>query len=332
MANPSTSIYSVGVDLGGTNIRVALVDRAGGIRHWTRRPTRAEEGPERVVRRIQEAIADVLNAAGVDRKDVVGIGIGAPGPLDWRTGVVLSPPNLPGWRDVPLRAIVEDAFGLPTYLENDANVAALAEHRLGAGVGAEHLVYMTVSTGIGAGVIVDGKLYRGESGGAGEIGHMVVKSDGPQCACGNRGCLEALASGTAIARRAEERRAESPRLRNADPLTAVVVAEAARAGDATAKAILDEAFYYLGIGVVNVIHVFNPRRIVIGGGLAHLGEALLDAVGTVVARHAFAQSRADAELVLAKLGDRAGVLGAALLCWEHEFMGKGERSTCGCQV
>jgi len=177
----------------------------------------------------------------------------------------------------------------------------------------------TVSTGIGAGVIVNGKLYRGESGGAGEIGHMVVKSDGPVCACGNRGCLEALASGTAIARRAAERRAESPRLRKAVSLTAVEVAEAARAGDATAKAILDEAFYYLGIGVVNVIHVFNPGRIVIGGGLAHLGGVLLDAVRAVVARHAFAQSRADAEIVLANLGERAGVLGAALLCWETHF-------------
>ncbi|MBC7261157.1 MAG: ROK family protein, partial [Chloroflexi bacterium] len=194
--------YIVGVDLGGTQIRACLADKEGDILREARQPTRAKEGLQPVLQRIKDTVAEVLR--DVNKTDVLAIGVGSPGPLDPRTGVVIAPPNLPGWRDVPLRDILAQEFGLAVYVNNDANVAALAEQRFGAGHGCADLVYLTISTGIGGGIVCGGQLLLGAHGLAGEPGHTTVEPAGPRCNCGNVGCLEVMAAGPAIARHALE--------------------------------------------------------------------------------------------------------------------------------
>ena len=249
---------------------------------------------------------------------VAAVGVGAPGPLDIAAGVVIAPPNLPGWERVPLRQMLRDALSIPTYLDNDANAAALGEHRFGAGRGTRHMIYVTVSTGIGGGLILDGRLYHGASGVGGEVGHISVLPHGPLCGCGNRGCLEALASGTAIAREARERVNRGvptliAELAGGDPqqITARLVAEAAQRGDPEAQTILHTAMDYLGIGMASLVNLFNPQMIVIGGGLSKLGETLFEPVRRAIRRHAFQAAAQDVQVVPARLGDQVGVLGAA---------------------
>ena len=308
----------IGIDLGGTKISAALVGSAGEIIARDYRETQAAEGPQAVVGRMLDGARRVMAQAGVTQAQVTAVGVVAPGPLDVEAGVVMSPPNLPGWNHVPLKQLIEDDLGITTFLENDANAAALGEFRFGAGRGIEHMIYVTASTGIGGGLILDGKLYHGASGMAGEIGHQTLVPYGPLCGCGNRGCLEALASGTAIARQARERVARGvptlmADLAGGDPecFTAKLVAEAARQGDVEAREILAEAMNYLGIGMANLVNLFNPQLIVIGGGLTNIGDALFEPVRRAIDRHAFrAQARA-VRVVRAELGDDVGVLGAA---------------------
>ncbi|NLF00600.1 MAG: ROK family protein [Anaerolineales bacterium] len=312
----------IGIDLGGTKISIALVDSTGRIVARDVQETRAEEGPDPIIARMLAASRRVLAQAGVDSGQVAAIGIGSPGPLDIIAGTVESPPNLPGWDHIPLRQRVEEALGVPAVLENDANAAVLGEHRFGAGRGVDHMVYVTASTGIGGGLILDGKLYHGASGVAGEIGHMVILPNGPLCGCGNRGCLEALASGTAIARRARESvvRGVSTQIRElagGDPqrITARIVAEAARQGDPEASSIVNEAMAYLGIGMASLANLLNPQLIVIGGGLMNLGEALFEPVRRAVARLAFPAASGAVRVVPAALGENVGVLGAAAVAF-----------------
>lgn len=306
--------YVIGVDLGGTKISAGLVDNTGDIIAYDYRQTLAEEGPDTVVRRMLDATREVM----VPSSQVTAVGVGAPGPLDVETGVVIAPPNLPGWDRVPLRKLIEEDLGITTFLENDANAAALGEHRFGAGQGLAHMIYVTVSTGIGGGLILDGELYHGNGGMAGEIGHTTVLPYGPLCGCGNRGCLEALAAGTAVARQAREHVASGvptsmADLMDGDPehITAKLVAQAADQGDVEAQEILAEAMQYLGIGMSNLVNLFNPQMIVIGGGLINLGEALLDPVRRAVRRRALSAAAEAVRVVPAALGDKVGVLGAA---------------------
>jgi glucokinase len=308
----------VGIDLGGTKISTALVDNAGRVIAYDYRETHASEGPEAVIGRMLDAARGVMTRAGVTPAQVAAVGIGAPGPLDIDAGVVVAPPNLPGWDYVPLRQLVEDALGITTFLENDANAAALGEHRFGAGRGTAHMIYVTVSTGIGGGLILDGKLYHGADGMAGEIGHVTIMPYGPHCGCGNRGCLEALASGTAIARQARESVVRGvPTLMadlaggDAKRITAKLVAEAASQGDVEAQEILAEAMNYLGIGMANLVDLFNPQLIVIGGGLTNIGEALFGPVRRAIDRRALRSLAQRVRVVPAALGDKVGVLGAA---------------------
>jgi glucokinase len=296
-------VYSVGVDLGGTKILAGLVDETGTIVRTAELPTNAADGPDAVIRRMEAAIRDVIE--DVHMSDIRGIGIGAPGPLNPRTGVVLSPPNLPGWKHIPLRQTIGERFHVPTFLENDANAAALAEYRFGAGKGTANMIYLTISTGIGAGLILDGKLYHGAGGFAGEIGHMVVDAHGIECACGNRGCLEALSSGTAIARRAEQLLGR--------PSSAKEVAQLAAEGDPVAKTVLDEAFYHLGVGLVSLVNTFNPSKIVIGGGVSQIGEVMFQTLTDYVQHHAHPATASMVEIVPAKLGKYSGMLGGAAL-------------------
>ena len=270
------------------------------------------------MRRLFEVTAQLLAARDVEPSTVCAIGVAAPGPIDARSGVVTAPPNLPGWENVPLAKLIHEEFGLTAYLENDANAAALGEHRFGSGRGCRHMVYVTASTGIGGGFIFDGRLYTGATGGAAEVGHMTLVPDGPLCGCGNRGCLEALASGSAIAREARrhiERGVPTliAELAGGDPgrITAKLVAEAADQGDREANAILDLAMGYLGVGVANLVNLLNPELMVIGGGLAKMGDRLFDPVRRAIDLRAFPSAAQAVELRPAQLGDDVGLLGAA---------------------
>lgn len=308
----------LGIDLGGTKIVAGLVDREGRIVARHHRDTEAQEGQDAVFRRLVDAASQLLATKGISRQQVAAIAIACPGPIDARRGVVTAPPNLPGWRDVPLGRMIQEKFGLPTSLENDANAAALAEHRFGAGQGSDHMIYVTVSTGIGGGFILGGRLYAGATGGAAEIGHTTILPYGPLCGCGNRGCLEALASGSAIAREARERVQRGvptliAELSGGDPenISAKLVAQAAEQGDWEADAILDQAMAYLGVGMANLVNLLNPQLLVIGGGLTKMGERLFEPVRRAIDLRAFATAAGAVELRRAQLGDDVGLLGAA---------------------
>ena len=340
----------IGVDLGGTQVRAALV-QDGKLLSRIGYLTQDEDGFEAVMRRIKEAIRAAAQQGGVPLEKVIGVGIGAPGPLDSHTGILFAPPNLSGWRNVPLRQILYDEFRLPVYLGNDANLAGLGEHMYGAGRGVKDMIYMTVSTGIGGGIIVGGRMLEGVSGTAGEIGHMTIDIHGPRCNCGNTGCLEVLASGTAIARRAAEAieeglgagmlavarelaakksplvdeaghsrfspKTEAAPLPEVAQVDAVVVVEAARRGDQVAAGIMRRAAENVGVGVVNLIHLFNPALIVIGGGVSKAGPLLFGPVEQIVRERAMEVPRQAVRIVRAELGENVGLLGAAANVLQH---------------
>jgi glucokinase len=306
--------YVLGVDLGGTQIRACLWKVEAGMEQQAKKPTQARQGPSRVLKRIKLAVREVL--AGLAPEDLLAIGIASPGPLDPQSGIILSPANLPGWDRVPLREIMVKEFHAPVYVNNDANLACLAEHRFGHGQGASDLVYLTISTGIGGGVVCGGQLLMGAHGLAAEPGHMIVDADGPRCGCGSIGCLEALSSGTAIARQAGEWIREGQDSLLASPtysgkeLTAQIVAEAALKGDALAQRLISRAAYYLGIGVLNLIHIFDPQMVILGGGVSKIGSPLFDPVQLWVREHALTPAQRETPILPAKLGDDVGLFGA----------------------
>jgi glucokinase len=282
--------------------------------------TLAREGLQAVLGRIRATIREVLG--DTDIADVLGIGIASPGPLDPRTGVVIAPPNLPGWDHVPLSDIMHQEFGLEVHINNDANLAGLAEYRFGAGRDTRDLVYLTVSTGIGGGIICDGRLLMGAHGLAGEPGHTTVEPNGPLCNCGQVGCLECMASGPAIARQATAWIGQgqdsllSAQLHGGGELTAEMVGKAALEGDKVAMQAVARAARYLGIGVLNLIHIFDPDRVVLGGGVSRLGPLLFDPVRTWVRDHAMAPVQREIPILPAALGDQVGLLGA--VAWAAE--------------
>ena len=309
--------YVVGGDLGGTRFRAALATNTGEIVARANTLTHAEEGLEAVLARMTATMEQTME--GVDRARVRAVGIAAPGPIDPKTGILYSPPNLPGWGDVPLARILSDRLQLPVFTGNDANLAALAEHRFGAGRGTEHMIYVTVSTGVGGGVIVGGQLLVG-NGGASEVGHHVIERWGPRCGCGNYGCLEAFSSGTAIARATAERIANgeassiAQRLGgNVSRITAEDVVEAARDGDALAKDVLHDAGYSLGIGLANLMHLFDPEVIVLGGGVTNAGPLIFEPMHQALADRVIEPFRQRVRIALAELGDEVGVWGAIAL-------------------
>ncbi|MCB0077215.1 MAG: ROK family protein [Anaerolineales bacterium] len=309
----------VGVDFGGTHLRAALVKPDGTILEQLKRETQSHLGPEKVVARIVEAVEDMVKHAP-EGSDVAALGVIAPGPLDPFKGIIYNAPNLPGWEEVSLADELTRRVALPVWLGNDANLAALAEHRYGAGVGFRNMIYITVSTGVGTGFIVNDQLVLGEQGLAGEGGHMIILPDGPLCNCGNRGCVEALASGTNIAIEAQarlERGMESSLSTRPKPLTAIDVTQAAMAGDPMATHTIARAGYYLGIAIANLSHLFNPGRFVIGGGVSNAGELLLGPARRSAVQHLMLGYRDSLDIVLAKLGDNVGLLGAAALAFTH---------------
>jgi len=311
--------YLGAVDLGGSKILSVVAQGDGRRLGEDRRPTDAEAGPDGVLERIVGSLEGALAKAGLGQGDLAAVGICSPGPCDIDAGVLSSAPNLPGWRDVPICRYLEERLGVPTRLENDANAAALGEHVYGAGRGCRHLIYMTVSTGIGGGLIIDGRLYRGATGVAGELGHMTIEPDGPLCGCGNRGCLEALVSGTAIAARGEEIVAQGGSALLAQEqgeVTAETVSRAADQGDIACQGVIRRAGYYLGIGLASYVNIFNPEVIIIGGGLAKVGDLLLAPARAEMEARAMREALKAVQLRPAELGDYDGVMGMVALLRE----------------
>ena len=305
--------WVIGIDLGGTQIRAVRAGRSGEIDVRAARPTEAEQGGEAVLERIFECVDEVLEGARLEQ--VTGIGIGAPGPID-PEGRLHDPPNLPGWKTFSLSERLSDRFGVPAFAGNDANLAALGENRFGAGQGIEHLIYMTVSTGIGGGVVSGGKPLLGAQGFAAEIGHQTLVEGGPICGCGQPGHLEALAAGPAIARRAGEELAGGATSALAylpGELTAEHVTDAAKEGDALAIELLREAATYIGLGLVNLIHVVNPERILIGGGVSQAGDLLFEPIRETVHDRVMSPVYRSVEILPAALGEIVGLLGAVAL-------------------
>jgi glucokinase len=319
MQKKSESAPILAVDIGGTKILAALFSPDGRMLATETVPTLVQEGVKAVVARLVSAVDGLLERNQVSRAQLGGIGIACAGGVDTGRGVVVTPsPNMPGWVDVPLAEIVSEQFHVVAYLVNDASAAALGEHRFGAGKGVNDLVLLTLGTGIGGGIIADGRLYLGAVGAAGELGHMTVEDSGSVCGCGNKGCLEMLASGTAVARDAVLRINDGRKSALTDMaggkienITAEMVGTAARQGDSLAGDVIARAAYYLGVGLVNIVNIFNPEMIILGGGMAELGDLLIAPGRRMVAERAFSISARAVRIVTAQLGNEAGVYGAA---------------------
>jgi glucokinase len=327
----SRTRYIIGVDLGGTKIVVGAMPEDGSREIATRSDlTRAERGAESVVDRIvamiAQVISDVIAEHGARPQDFLGVGIGAPGPLDRERGVVVVAPNL-GWRDFPLRDAISERIRLPAALDNDANCATFGEWWRGAAQGARHVVGITIGTGIGGGVVIDGKLFHGASDVAGEIGHTTIDSTGRYCRCGNYGCLEAYASGPAIALRAREalERNEASMLRTMvngelERLTAATVYDAAHNGDPLALEVVRDTAKFLGTGVANILNILNPDVVVFTGGVTLAGEKLFEPLRAEVKRRAFRPAVDACRIVLGQLGSTAGMVGA-VAAFKQQKMG-----------
>ncbi|HWE10365.1 MAG TPA: ROK family protein [Solirubrobacteraceae bacterium] len=305
------------LDIGGTKLAAGIVDPAGATRSFLVMPSRTELGPDAVLADLFALGRDAVSDAGVAWSQVAAVGIGCGGPLDAERGILVAPAHLRGWREVPVAALAQDTFGRPALLENDATAAAAAEHRYGAGAGRRNMVYLTISTGVGGGAVIDGRLYRGTTGNGGELGHVTVDWRGRRCrACGRRGCLEAYVSGTSIAERAIEQMDPGSRLAELDRPTAADVAAAARAGDRYAAAVWEETIDALACGLTSIVNLFEPELVVLGGGVTRSGEQLLGPVRERVRSAAMAPAGSAAEVVTAALGDRVGVVGAAAIAFD----------------
>ena len=306
--------YIIGIDIGGTKTSVSLGNPQGKILIRLVFPT---EDVSSTVNQAKRAIRAYLKKYDKSLKKTKGIGISCAGPLDLKKGILISPPNMPAWRNIPLKRIFSRSFALPVAIDNDANCAALAEKIFGAGKKVNNLFYYTVSTGIGGGLIISGEIFHGASYDAGEIGHSVILPDGPKCNCGKRGCLEALASGTAIGRIACEKATKNSLIlrlagkkKNID---AGIVARAAQKGDRLAKEIYHQAAFYLGLSISNVIQIINPEMIVIGGGVSKAGPLLFGPLLQTVRALSWKRPFRSCKIVRAKLKDEVGDLGAISL-------------------
>lgn len=293
---------ALGIDLGGTNLRAAVIDAAGTVLRRAAVPTDVAGGPQSIIAQML-CLADELGGLA----DIATAGIAAPGPLDSAAGCIIGIPTLPGWENYPLRQVMADKLARPVVLENDGIAAAVGEWTLGAGRGLDHMVYVTVSTGIGGGVIADGKVLRGSRGMAGHIGHMMIAADGPRCACGGTGCFEAMASGTAFTASAH----------NAGYADASAAVKAARAGDASALALVDREADLLGYGFASLLHLYAPQRLVIGGGVSDALDLMQARIRRQIDHHAMPPF-ADIDIARAVLGDNAGLVGAAVLALGKE--------------
>lgn len=322
MAKKPAAVYRMGIDLGGTKILAAVVDGDGAIVGMAKKKTKAELGPDAVIKRITDAALSAVANAKTSIKSIAGVGIGAPAPVDYETGVVYSAPNLPGWDEIPLGERLQAEFNVPVLVDNDVNLGTLGEWSQGAGRGCRHMVGIFVGTGVGGGIVIDGKLYRGARYAAGEIGHMIVQPNGPLCSCGQCGCLEAFASRTAIERSVRAgltggRQSIVTELLAAekDRLTSGVIKQALLAEDALMTEAVGQAQFYLGLLAANLVNALDPQMVVFGGGVVEaLGDTFLQPIRET-ARSYYLQQRGAEQIsiVPATLGDDAGVLGGAAL-------------------
>jgi glucokinase len=305
---------TIALDLGGTQVRAALVHDGRVLRRAAMK-TDVAGGPAAVMEQFSALVGRITDEDTM--RGVGGIGICSAGPLDTETGVVLDIPTIPGWRNFPFRDAAATRFALPAILENDAIAAAVGEWRHGAGQGLRHLVYATISTGIGGGVIADGRVLRGRKGMAGHIGHIRLMQDGPRCFCGTPGCFEALASGSALGARAREAADRNPSgflgmASRSESVDARHVIAGARQGDGECLTMIDAQARYLGQGFTAAIHAFSPERVIMGGGVSQGFDLLAPGIHAVIRRDAVTPFR-DVEVVPAALGDDAGLVGAASL-------------------
>ena len=311
------------VDLGGTKIITAIISHKGEMIAREYHPTLADEGVQPVIERILSGIDHLIKQSNISLSQLSAISIAAAGVIDIKNGVITESPNLPGWRNIPLRGVVEEKFKVTTLLINDADAAALGEHHFGAGKGLNNVVLLTLGTGIGGGIVINGKLYIGSPGSAAEIGHMIIEVNGPRCKCGNNGCLEMLASGTAVAGEAIVRISQGEKSSltemvegKIEDITAEKVYLAAKDGDSLAMEVIARAAHYLGIGIVNLVNIFNPEIVVIGGGMSKMEDLLLEPVRQIVKERAFPFLAQSVRIVPAQLGSDAGVFGAAVFALE----------------
>jgi glucokinase len=311
-------LLTLGIDLGGSKILTAVVNLQGEVLSSDESMTPAIKGRKAVIQSILDSAHRALKRANVAISEICAVGVGAPGLSNPETGILFTSANLPGWQDVPLRDIMQERLGKKAFVINDANAAALGEFYFGAARGARNFIYITLSTGIGGGIVIDGKIYTGAIGAAGEVGHMTIDDNGPICNCGNRGCWETLASGTALAREAKHRIKEGVRTSileyaegDVEKVTAQVIHSAAQQGDSLAKELIARTGYYVGVGLANLINIFNPELIVIGGGLSNIGDMLLGPAFKVAGERAYREVFQVVRFASAELGRNSGVLGAA---------------------
>lgn len=296
--------YKIGIDIGGTNIVTGMIDESGKLQDHEIIPTDLSISPFDMISKINDKLKTMIKRSKINENDIKGIGIGAPGPLDSKKGMIICPPNLQTWKDIPIKKWIEDEFPYPVQLENDANAATLAERYFGAGKNIDNFIYMTISTGIGAGIFSEGKLLHGQKGNAGDIGHVVVDPSFGKCVCGQYGCLENIASGTAISREGSKIFGES--------LTTKEVFDLYKEGHSKIVPYIDRVLEILGIACVNLINTFDTERIVIGGGVSKVGALLFDTLQNYVNTYALTPHGRYTEVVPAQLELHSGVIGAAL--------------------
>lgn len=316
--------YVVGIELGATHVLVVVTDLKPQTTAEMEHDFDLTIGPEAGLSLVAEMTRQALVQAEVSLEQVVGIGWGVPGPVRHTTGTVAFPPIMPGWHGFPLRARLEEELGVTVYLDNDANLGALGEWAHGAGRGVDNLAYIKVGTGIGCGLILGGEIYRGQSGSAGEIGHITVDENGPPCRCGNYGCLESMAAGPVIAHRAQSaiRAGEKTILSTAKPLEEITAADVSRAasqGDPLSLQLFHEAGRHIGVALAGLINLLNPKLIIIGGGMAQAGDILLEPIRRSVQSHGLRIAVESCQIVQAQLGREATALGAVTLALEKMF-------------
>ncbi len=305
-------------DIGGTKMVTALVSPDGMIIDRYRQPTNAADGPEPVIQRFFTGIDLILDRNGIQPQQLCAMSIGVAGIVDIRNGTVNKAPNLPGWENFPMGNEIKEKYNVPVYIVNEADANALGEQRYGAGMGLENVILITLGTGIGGGFVLDGKMYTGSSGSAFEVGHMVIREDGLDCGCGKKGCMETLASGTAIGREAKRRIADGEKSVLTDmvegdvgKITAETVHLAAKKGDSLALQVIAGASYYLGLGIINLVTIINPEMVIIGGSVAEMDNLLLYPVRRMVKDESIPLMVEKLKIVKARLGEDGGLVGAA---------------------
>jgi glucokinase-like ROK family protein len=309
--------WVAGIDMGATHVSIILVDFSAYILQEIEAPFDITKGPEICLYEVDLLLRDLLNKAGLKIEDIQATGVGVPGPVSLEEGTVSTPPIMPGWHGYPIRDHLEELWGCPVWLSNDADLGALGEWAYGAGRGERNLVYIKVGTGIGAGLLLDGQIYQGETGAAGEIGHVTIDEHGPLCTCGNHGCLEAMSGGRAISRRAKEAVSEGVRTQLAtiqplDSLTARDVLSAAHNGDLYSQQLVTEAGEHLGTAIASLVNLVNPGVIVIGGGISEIGDLLLEPIRRTVHKRSLRGASRVVRISTSLLGRRSTAMGAAV--------------------